>query len=158
MPTVTQLLIEIFFSPALSSVCVNPAECNWGCLLWQTVKIQEKHGRKYSAPNLQGTAVYPPVYIVSPPILLPPNSSIPLHNQARYLHSFSMLNCALKKPIFFTLSKRTLNENLRYRCLCRRNLKQDDMYPVQAVQQVFGTWWCYHLIDSGGKILQRRML
>lgn len=35
-----------------------------------------------------------------PPSSFPPNSSIPLHCQARYLHSFAMLSCALKKAHF----------------------------------------------------------
>lgn len=100
MPTVTQLLIEIFFSPALSFVCVDPAEYNWGCLLWQTVKIQEKHGRKQ--PQTCSVLLYThlcTLYLL--PFSFPTNSSVPLHKQARYLHSFSVLNCALKKPVPF---------------------------------------------------------
>ena len=34
-------------------------------------------------------------------LLFSPDSSVPLHNQARYLHSFSMLNCVLKTSISF---------------------------------------------------------
>lgn len=72
--------------------------CQSSCLLGLFTVTDSQSSRKTWNIRSQSavSARYPPVYIISLPILLPPKSSISLHSQARYLHSFSMLNCILK--------------------------------------------------------------